>query len=432
MSPALLGLLAARRFWPLFWGQFLGALNDNLVKNAVAVLIVFRLGAAESAHATLVVTAAAGLFILPFFLFSAWAGELADSQTKARLIAWVKLAEMPAMALAALALGLESQPLMLAVLFLLGLQATFFGPLKYGILPELLAPAELVGGNALVEGGTFLAILLGSIAGSLLVLRPTGTLGVGVLAVLLAALGWLAVRLVPPTPTPQRRQPLSRDPVGATWALLTEAKSRPGLLPAMLGISWFWLMGATYLTQFPAFAKATLAVDETVVTLFLTLFSLGIGLGSTLCARALKGQASWKPVPWAALGMSLFGLDLAWAAGPIGGGGGLAGIGDFLTSAQGWRLSLDLVGLAAMGGAYTVPLYTFLQLKARPENRARAIAANNVLNAAFMVVSAAASAALLGAGLGVPGLFLALAAANLAAAAALAWAKRTDERRAKA
>ncbi len=414
MHTGPVALLACRRFLPLFVAQFFGAANDNLFKNALVILILFRLGAGSGVAPQILVTAAAGLFILPFFLLSATAGQLSDRYEKTGLIRWIKLAEVAVALLAVGALAMASVPLMLTVLFLFGVQATFFGPLKYAVLPELLASDELLAGNALIEGGTFLAILLGTVVGGVLILTEDGTLLVSGLMLALA-LGGYGASLALPTARPGNPEVRIRPNILAeslgVMALIT---GRRDLFLSVLGISWFWLMGATFLAQFPAFAKDVLIADQNVVTLLLTVFSVGIGLGSMLCGRLLKGEISARHVPFAALGMTLFSFDLVFASGAVSADPGhLATVSEFLDHSGAWRVLGDLLLIALSGGIYVVPLYAILQTRCDQTSRARAIAANNIVNALFMVASAVVGAAMLAAGFSVPQVFLTQAIANL-------------------
>ncbi|MBY0430036.1 MAG: MFS transporter, partial [Rhodospirillales bacterium] len=267
-------LLKSRRFLPLFVTQFLGAANDNVFKNALAILIIYRIGAGTSVNAQVLVTASAGLFILPFFLFSATAGQLADKYEKARLIRIIKFAEILLMSLGAVGFFTGNPWFLLAVLFLLGAQATFFGPLKYAILPDHLREDELVDGNAWIEGGTFLAILLGTITGGLLILTEWGIAAISALTVLLAALGWLSSLYILPAGPRAPHLRVGWNIFSETAAIMRQATQRRDVFLSILGISWFWLVGATFLSQFPAFAKDVLNANEHVVTLFLTVFSV--------------------------------------------------------------------------------------------------------------------------------------------------------------
>jgi acyl-[acyl-carrier-protein]-phospholipid O-acyltransferase/long-chain-fatty-acid--[acyl-carrier-protein] ligase len=407
-------LLSSRRFLPLFLSQFLGAANDNFFKNALVILIVYRLGATSGMAPQILATVAAGLFIAPYFLFSAAAGQMADRFEKSALMKGWKAAEIPISALGAWGVMSQSVPVMLAALFLLGMQSTFTSPIKYAILPEYLRTEELIGGNALIEGGTFLAILIGTIAGGTLVLVDDGLAIVAAGMVVLAAFGF-ALSLFMPTAEPGNREVrVGLNVVRETAGLWSVIRRRRDLFLAVLGISWFWLAGATYLSQFPAFAKDVLSADEHAVTLMLTMFSIGIGIGSILCGRMLKGEVSARHVPFAALGMSVFALDLWLAADPVAAGGAPMALAEFLAQPQSWRILADLLLFAVCGGIYIVPLYAILQTQSEDSERSRAIAANNFVNAAFMVAGAAISALLLAAGFELVTLFLILGVANLA------------------
>ncbi|MCA1907895.1 MAG: MFS transporter, partial [Magnetospirillum sp.] len=407
-------LLARRRFLPLFVSQFLGAANDNFFKNALVILVIYRLGSESGTAPQVLATVAAGLFILPYFLFSATAGQLADRHEKSRLMKWWKAAEIVIAALGAWALVSHNVALMLTALFLLGLQSTFTSPIKYAVLPEYLRDDELLGGNALIEGGTFLAILLGTIAGGTLVLVENGTALVGWAMLVLAILGFGASLALPRAHGGAPTVTVDWNLAAGTMGLYRLVRHKRDLFSSVLGISWFWLVGATYLSQFPAFAKDVLMADEHVVTLMLTMFSVGIGLGSVLCGYLLKGEVSARHVPFAALAMTLFGVDLYFAAAPAAGGAGLASLSDFLSRPQSWRLLADLLLFAIAGGVYIVPLYAILQAHSDESVRSRVVAANNLVNAGFMVAGAVVSALLLSLGLTPTDLFLTLALANLA------------------
>ncbi len=416
MSP--FALLARRRFLPLFVTQFLGAFNGNLFKNATVVLILYRLGGDQAAGGKVLATVALALFVLPFFLFSAAAGQLADRFDKARVIRASKLLELAAALIAAAALAIGAPWMLLAALFLLGAQAALFGPLKYGILPDLLAENELLGANGLVEAGTFIAILAGTIMGALTILEKNGILIVQSTVVAAALAGWIASLAIPPTRASAPDLSVDWNFAGQTCRLLRDIAQTPSLLGLIMGVSWFWLAGATYLTQFPAFAKDALHAGPSVVSLFLAMFSLGICVGSLLCQRLLRGKAGLRLAPFGLGGMAAFGLDFVWSAHlPAGTGDALLGLGDFLAQPMAWRLSADLLAISIAAALYVVPLYTLLQQKAEPGHRARVIAANNVMNALFMTVAAGVAAALLGAGLGIKELLGGMAAANCLVAA---------------
>jgi acyl-[acyl-carrier-protein]-phospholipid O-acyltransferase / long-chain-fatty-acid--[acyl-carrier-protein] ligase len=411
-----LHLLGSRRFGPLFLAQFLSAFNDNALKNALVLMIAYRADAARQLSAEILVPLAGGLFILPFFLLSATAGQLADQHDKAGLIRLVKLGEILLMLVAAGGVFVGSTTWLLVLLCAMGVAATFLGPLKYAILPELLGPRELTLGNALVEGGTFVAILLGTIAGVLIASRHGSALVAG-LIVVVAIAAWGSSLAIPPTAAAAPRERLRCNLFAATFDVVREAAGEIVPFRAILGISWFWLAGAVYLSQFPSYVRFWLGGAEIIVTLFLTVFTIGIAAGSLLCSRTLGGRISARTVPWGALGIALFSIDL-WLASPdTAPGGALAGLAAFLALPAHWRILADLFGLAAAGGFFIVPLYVLLQAASPPDHRARAIAANNIINALAMVLAAVATMALLAAGLAVPGLFLVTGAATLAVAA---------------
>lgn len=416
-SSALI-LLASRRFGPLFATQFLSAFNDNALKNALVLMIAYRADSAGAAAAPLLIPLAGGLFILPFFLCSAFAGELADASDKARLVRLIKLIEIAVMVLAAVGIVFGSVGLLLALLFAMGIEAAFFGPIKYAILPDLLAPEELLLGNALVEAGTFLAILFGTIAGVLVALGDGG-IAVAALMVVVAASAWAASFGIPATDPAAARGRLNWNLPAGTMRLLREAAAMPVPFRAMLAISWFWLVGATFLAQFPSYVRFVLGGEEAVVTLFLTVFSVGIAVGSLICNRLLGGRVSARTVPWGALGIGAFSIDL-WLATPASAEGTtLAGLGAFLAAPARWHILADLFGISVAGGIFIVPLYALLQIASEAGHRARAIAANNVINAAAMVLSALATMALIAAGVSVPGLFLLCGIATIGVAAGL-------------
>ncbi len=399
-----LALLVSRRFGPLFTAQFLSAFNDNAVRNALVLMIAYG-GDIGALSAQILIPLAGGLFMLPFFLCSATAGQLADARDKAWLIRWIKLLEIPVMLAAAAGVLAGSASVLLTLLFAMGIQAAFFGPLKYAILPDLLAPGELLLGNALVEAGTFLAILLGTIAGVLIATRH-GAAVIAMLIVAVALAAWTASLAIPQTGAASPATRPRWNLVAATAQITRQVAGDLVSFRSILGISWFWLAGATYLSQFPSYVRFTLGGEEAVVTLFLTVFSVGIASGSLLCNRLLGGKVSARTVPWGALGIGLFSIDL-WLASPTPTAAGtLAGLGAFLGEPAHWRILADLFGIAVSGGVFVVPLYTLLQTASGRERRAQAIAANNVVNAAAMVVAAVATMGLIAAGVSVPELFL--------------------------
>ncbi len=414
-------LLGSRRFGPLFATQFLSAFNDNALKNALVLMLAYRPEMAEGMSAGVLIPLAGGLFILPFFLLSATAGELADALDKARLIRIIKFTEIVVMLVAALGVLYASPMTLLTLLFVMGIEATFFGPLKYSILPDLLGLKDLLLGNALVEAGTFLAILFGTIAG-MLIAGQHGAKVVAALIVLIALAAYAFSRAIPATAPAAVGARISFNFVAATAHLIADARAERVRFRSILGISWFWLVGATYLSQFPTYVHVYLNSEEVVVTLFLTVFSVGVGCGSLLGNRILKGRISARVVPWAGLGIALFSI-LLWAASPGGGpyAGALSTVGGFLGHPANWVILLALFGIAASGGVFILPLYALLQTAGDEHRRARAIGANNVVNAAAMVLSALAVIALVAAGVSVPQLFLLTGILTLGVAAVFWW-----------
>jgi len=406
-------LLRQRRFGPFFLTQFLGAFNDNLFKSALIILLAFRAAELSAADPDALVNLSAALFILPFFLFSASAGQLADKYEKSRLIRFVKLLEIGLMVGVALAFYSGSLPLLLALLFLMGVQSTLFGPVKYAILPQHLRPEELVGGNGLVEMGTFVAILLGTLVGGILIGLPD--IGVGLVSaatILMALLGYLASRGIPLAPAAAQDLRIDWNPLTATWEIFQFTRRNRTVYLSILGISWFWFFGATYLAQLPGYTRETLGSNEQVVTLLLTLFSLGIGVGSLLCERLSDHKVELGLVPFGSIGLTLFSVDLFFAQPGVTAGGTLTGAAGFLAAPGSWRVLVDVVLIGTFGGFYVVPLYALVQQRSAPGHRSRIIAGNNILNALFMVLSAVLAIVLLGRGLSIPQLFLLTAIFN--------------------
>ncbi|MDR2260875.1 MAG: MFS transporter [Azoarcus sp.] len=407
-------LLREKRFWPLFTTQFLGAFNDNAYKNALMVLLTFRAASWTDIAPEMLANLAAGLFILPFFLFSATAGQLADKFDKARLARFAKALEIAIILVAALGFGLHSLPVLLTALFLLGLQSTLFGPVKYAILPQHLHPAELVGGNALVEAGTFISILLGTLAGGLLAGLDDGIAWIVGICLAVAAGGFWASRRIPAAPAPEPALKITANPLAETWRCIGFARRERSVFLSILGISWFWAYGALLLTQFPVYTKVVLGGGESLVTVLLAVFSVGIGAGSLLCDKLTRRRGKLvEPglVPLGALGMLVFGVDLTFAApAPAQGGATLLPLAELLRDGGTWRVLLDLLFLGGFGGIYCVPLYALVQQRSQAQYRARIIAANNIFNALFMVAGALGASAFLHRGHGIPALFLLAAA----------------------
>ncbi len=409
MSASPIGLLKTRRLWPLVLAQSCGALNDNLVKNAMVVLAIFQLGIGGAG-----LSAAAGaLFIAPYILLSATAGKLADRFPKPRVVLACKLAEVLLMVASAAAFLTESVPALLAVLAGLGVQAALFGPVKYGLLPEHLAEEELVAGNGVIEATTFLSIVCGTVAGGALVLLAHGTAAVGIAGVALSLLGVFGAARIPASPAAEPSLRITPNLFAETWRVVRHAASVRAIWLSVLGLSWFWTMGATLMTEFPVVARDTLHSDGTVLTLLLSVFAIGVGVGSMQCARLLKGEVSARLVPFAALGISLFCWDFARAAASA---GDLANAAVALSSFAGWRMIVDLFLLAVCGGVFSVPLYAIIQDAAAASERSRMIAANNIMNALFMVAGAAAAATMAAMGLDAPAVLFVAAIANLVVA----------------
>ena len=409
-------LLREQRFRPFFLTQFLGAFNDNLFKNALVVLLTFQAASWTTIAPALLANLAAGIFILPFFLFSATAGQLADKYDKARLTRLVKGLEVTIMLIALAGFVGHSLAVLLGALFLLGCHSTLFGPVKYALLPQHLHEDELVGGNALVEAGTFVAILLGTLAGGLLAGAAHGELWIAGAGLVVAVAGYLVSRGVPPAPAPEPGLRVNPNPFTETRRNIGFARENRPVFLAILGISWFWLYGALFLAQFPAYAKSVIGGGEGTVTLLLATFTVGIGLGSLLCEKLSGGHIEIGLVPFGSIGLTLFGLDLAFASPtslPAGAPLAVAGV---LAQPGVFRVLLALLMLGVFGGFFIVPLYAMLQSRSAAAHRARVIAANNIMNALFMVAGALGAAGLLGAGLSIPALFGVAAVMNAAVA----------------
>ena len=408
-------LLATRRFLPLFVTQFLGAFNDNVFKNALVVLLTFQAASWTTLAPGLLANLAAGLFILPFFLFSATAGQLADKYDKARLARLVKVLEMLIMLVAGIGFWLHSLAWLFGALFLLGCHSTLFGPVKYALLPQHLRHDELLGGNALVEAGTFVSILLGTLAGGLLAGagQPMWIAGAGLV---IAVSGYLASWFIPAAPAPQPDLEVHANPLAETWRCIGYARQDHAVFQSILGISWFWLFGALFLAQFPAYAKDVLGGAESAVTLLLATFTLGVGVGSLACERLSGKRIEVGLVPFGSLGLTLFALDLALASPVSAPAGAPLALADLLDRPGIWRVLADLAAIGLFGGFFIVPLYALVQSRSQVAMRARIIAANNIMNALFMVAGALIAAGLLAAGLSIPALFAVAAAMNAAVA----------------
>jgi 1-acyl-sn-glycerol-3-phosphate acyltransferase len=410
-------LLRQRRFAPFFWTQFLGAANDNVFKNAFVVFVAFGAAASASIDAGMVVNLIGAIFILPFMLLSATAGQVADKLEKSRLIRAIKLLEIVIMAVGLAGFALSSIALLFVALALLGVHSALFGPVKYSILPQHLRTDELVGGNGMVEMGTFVAILLGTIAGGVVVaIEPHGPILASLLAIAIAVAGFLTSRGIPHTPAVDPALRINWNPFTETARNLRLAVGNVVVWRSMLGISWFWFYGAIYLAQLPVFTRDVLGGDEHVFTLLLATFSVGIGVGSLMCERLSGRKVEIGLVPFGSIGLTVFAIDL-WLASR-----GLAvtapvALATFVGTLSSWRVLADVLLLGVFGGFYIVPLYALIQERSQPSHRSRIIAANNILNALFIVVSAGVAIGLLHAGLTIPQLFLAVGLLNAAVAA---------------
>ncbi|RZI92261.1 MAG: MFS transporter, partial [Variovorax sp.] len=379
-------LLGQRRFAPFFWTQFAGAANDNLFKFAFTVMVTYQLQLSwmPPAMAGLAIGA---LFILPFLLFSATAGQLTDKFDKTKMIRFVKDLEIAIMLIAAWGFVSANAVILLACVFLMGLHSTLFGPVKFAYLPQVLDARELTGGNGMVEMGTFVAILLGQVAGGLLVAVPeVGHMSVAVACVLLALAGRGVAQAIPRAPATDPGLVINWNPFSETWRNLKLAHGNIVVFRSLLGISWMWFFGAVFLSQFPSFAKEVLHGNEQVASLLLVVFSIGIGIGSLLCETLSRRQVEIGLVPLGAIGMSVFAIDLYFASRslpmvPI------QGLAEFVSHSAHWRVMVDLGLLSLFAGLYSVPMYALIQLRSQPTHRARIIAANNILNALFMIAS---------------------------------------------
>jgi len=401
---------------PFFITQGLGAFNDNVFKNGLAAMLVFHSSQLAGLNTDQVINLSAMVFILPFFLFSAMFGQFADKYEKSVQIRNIKLFEVGIMLTATLGFWLDSLPLLLCVLFMLGFQSTMFGPIKYGILPQVLERRELIGGNALVEMGTFVAILAGTIAGPLLMgIEADWPVWVSGTALLVAVVGYIASRGIPLAPAVAPDLKINWNFLAETVRNIRFIGENRVVLNSVLGISWFWFFGATFLVQIPSFSETVLGGDEKLMSTLLAMFIIGISTGSLLCERLSGGQVEIGLVPFGAAGLTLFGIDMYFASsGELAAYTGLAG---FFAVGANWRIIADLLMIGIFSGFYIVPLYALVQQRSEPSHRSRVIAGNNILNAFFMVISAIFAMLLLGsAGFSIPELFLVTALLNLVVA----------------
>ncbi|ROR48560.1 UNVERIFIED_ORG: 1-acyl-sn-glycerol-3-phosphate acyltransferase [Pseudomonas psychrophila] len=412
--PSQFSLLGKRRFLPFFVTQSLGALNDNLFKQSLILAILYKLSI--DGDRGIWVNLCALLFIIPFFLFSALAGQFGEKYPKDQLIRLIKLGEIAIMVVGAIGFSFDHLTLMLVALFAMGTHSALFGPVKYSILPQTLHDDELVGGNGLVEMGTFLSILAGTIGAGIMLSSQHYTVIVSGVIISVAVLGYLASRAIPrvAADTPELR--LNWNIFSETWATLRLGLNQtPAVSRSVVGNSWFWFVGAIYLTQIPAYAKEWLYGDETVVTLILTVFSVGIAVGSMLCEKLSGRKVEIGLVPFGSFGLTVFGLLLWWHSGHMPQNIQANDWLGVLGFSQAWWVLLDILGLGVFGGFYIVPLYALIQSRTAENERARVIAANNILNALFMVVSAVVTILLLSvAKLTIPELFLVVSLLNIA------------------
>jgi 1-acyl-sn-glycerol-3-phosphate acyltransferase len=410
--PSQFALLKQRRFGPFFWTQFLGAFNDNLFKTALIVILTYDALSWTTLDAGLLNNLIPGLFILPFVLFSATAGQIADKVDKARLARYIKMLEIAIMLVACVGWMTHTLWLLVAAVVGMGLHSTVFGPVKYAYLPQHLKPEELVGGNGVVEMGTFVGILLGEIAGTLLVThKPWGIELVAGGTVLVALLGLVTSWRIPLSPAPEPNLKISRNPFAESLRNLSFSRKNRTVFLSMLGNSWFWFYGALLLSQFPVFARDYLHGDHSVFMLLLTVFSLGIGAGSLLCERLSGRKVEIGLVPFGSIGLTVFGVDLYFASQAFAGTGMVDVVG-LLAQPGIWRILADIILLGVFGGFYIVPLFALIQTRCDPKHVSRTIAGMNILNALFMVGAAGVAILLLGQGFTIPEMFLVTAVLN--------------------
>ncbi len=408
-------LLGERRFAPFFITQFLGAFNDNIFRNGLVILITFQGTQVAGMNASQLANTAGALFILPFFLFSATAGQLADKFEKSRLIRAVKLLEVCLMALAGVAFVTGRYSLLLVVLFLMGCQSTMFGPVKYAYLPQQLETTELVGGNALVESGTYLAIILGLMVGGIAAAAESSQVVLASCLIGIAVLGYLTSRQVPVTNAVDPALEIKWNLWRETWRIVGFARQKQSVFLSILGISWFWFYGSAVTLQVPAYTLIILNGSEEITTVLLVAFAVGVGIGALLCERMSGHRIELGLVPFGSIGLSLFAIDLYYAQ-PVANPIAVSTIGEFLARPGSVRLLTDLALLGAFGGFYSVPLYALIQERASRQHLSRIIAANNILNALFMVTASLLAIGVLNSGMSIPQLYLILAALNAAVA----------------
>ncbi len=411
-------LFKHRRFSAMFFTQFLGAFNDNIFKQALILVLTYTAASQLGMEVSILNNLAAMLFILPYFLFSALAGQIADKFEKSKLTRLIKLLELVIMAIAAVGFVFEWYALLFVALFLMGTHSTFFGPIKYAYLPQAMNENELVGANGLFQMGTSLAILLGMIIAGVLTQLSQSFYWISVAVLVVAVLGYLAARYIPTMPAMQPQLDIDWNIFTTSVATVRYLYSLPFLFFVILGNSWFWFYGATFLTQTPEFSKVILHGGESVVIFLLTLFSVGVSIGSLLCKTFTKNQVSLRLLPFGIAGLSIFAIDLYFSLSGLNinvDNETLLGISDLFGINGSWRVFADLFFLGFSGGLYIVPLYASMQAYAPKSHRARIIGANNIFNAIFMVTSAIFAIVVLNTlGLTLPQLFLVTGLLNIA------------------
>lgn len=418
-------LMQEKRFRPFFFTQFLGAFNDNVFKTALITLVAFHTARLTSIDGSTLATLLPGLFILPFFLFSATAGQLADKYEKSQIIRLVKVFEIGIMLFASAGFFLHNIWLLAAALFMMGMHSTLFGPVKYAYLPQHLKESEIVGGNGMVEMGSFVAILLGQVLGAWLAMQSEHAILTSSTVLVIAVLGYWTSCGVPNSPAVAPKLKINWNPITETYRNIKFIWQHQAIWLTIIAISWFWFYGATLLAQFPNFAKNILHGDESLFILLLSIFSLGIGIGSLMCEKLSKGKVELGLVLFGATGLTLFGADLYFASTSIYESLNNKALLDYAIfigmhyDAEGhliftyWRLLADIALIGVFGGLYIVPLYAFIQTRSEKSHQSRVIAANNILNALFMVISALFSVQVFNMGLNIPQLFLVTALLNV-------------------
>lgn len=406
-------LLKTRRFLPFYITQFLGALNDNIFKNALLIIIAYQAAHWTSVQPDVLTNICAGLFILPFFLFSAMAGQLADKYEKSKLIRIVKIVEIIIMLLATAGLVLHQLYFLLFVLFMLGVQSSYFGPVKYSLLPQNLSEEELIGGNGLVQMGTFVAILVGTIIGGVLAsYQHHMVFAVSTVILLVALSGFISSCFIPKMSRNDPSLKINWEPISQTYKNVIFATDNKVVFFTILANAWFWFFGAVTLTQIPVYVESYLGGKEHVTTLLLAVFSIGIGLGSLLCEKLSRHRVEMGLVPLGAAGMSIFAIALYFSH-PYAYQGALMSMTAFLHLISSWCVLLSAVMLGMFAGIYVVPLFALIQQRSMPEHRSRIIAANNIIGAFFMVIAALYAIILLHFKFSIPQIFLSIAFVNM-------------------